>query len=109
VSHCRPLNAMLCLHRDGPGRGNGLGRGLGVGVDLGVGVVVGLGVAVIVGVGVAVGLGVGPVTHSVILTLSTRQPAAGLLLSVAMRHRSATLWPAAAGGKLTVVVMNPPE
>ena len=27
----------------------------------------------------------------------------------AMRHRSATLWPAAEGGKLTVVVMNPPE
>jgi hypothetical protein len=73
VSHCRWPNAMACLHRDGIGRGIGLGRGLGVGVDL----------------GVAVGLAVGPVTHCAILTVSTLQPAAGLLLSVAMRHRSA--------------------
>jgi hypothetical protein len=76
-------------------------------VAVGVAVEVGLGVTVAVGVGVGVGVGVA--TQSMILIVSIRQPAAALLLSLASRHRSTMFWPAAAEGRLTVVVINPPE
>lgn len=105
----------------GVGRGSGFGRILGVGVGRGVvvGVEVGLDVALTVAVGVvvgvnvgveaAVGLGVGVVMHWVILIVSSLQPVPPLLLSVAIRHRRTMFWPAAAAGRLSVVLMNPPE
>jgi hypothetical protein len=68
-----------------------------------------VGTGVTVAVGVGVGVGVGVATQSMILIVSMRQPAAVLLLSLASRHRSAMFWPAAAEGRLTVVVINPPE
>jgi hypothetical protein len=73
------------------------------------GVAVGVGLGVTVAVGVGVGVGVAVATQSMILTVSMRQPAAELLLSLASRHRSTMFWLAAAEGRLTVVVINPPE
>ena len=59
-------------------------------VAVGVNVAVGVGVNVAVGVAVAVavGVGVGAAGHSVILTVSRRQPAYETLLSLPIRHRS---------------------
>src|SRR5437763_17181768 len=48
-------------------------------------------------------------TRPVIVTVSMRHPTAALPLSVPHRQRSCTFWPAAEGGRVTVVVMNPPE
>jgi hypothetical protein len=87
------------------GVGVTLGEAVGVGVDVGVAVGVGLGVAV----GVGVGVGVPGAMQSLILIVSMRQPAAESLLSVPKRQRSTMFWPAAVDGRLTVVVMNPPE
>src|SRR5215471_9430485 len=42
-------------------------------------------------------------------TVSTNQPVLVTLLSVPQRQRSWTGWPAAAAGRLTMVVMKPPE
>lgn len=78
-----------------------------MGLGVGTGVTVTEGVAV--GVAVGVGVGVGVATQSMILIVSMRQPVAELLLSLASRHRSTMSWPAAAEGRLTVVVINPPE
>jgi hypothetical protein len=38
-----------------------------------------------------------------------RQPSLAMLVSLPMRNRSTTLWPAAEAGRLTVVVTNPLE
>jgi hypothetical protein len=43
------------------------------------------------------------------VTLSMRQPSFAMLLSLPIRNRSTTLWPAEAAGRLTVVVTNPLE
>jgi hypothetical protein len=45
----------------------------------------------------------------VTLTPSMRQPCTATLLSLPIRQRSTMLWPAAAAGRLTVVVTNPLE
>jgi hypothetical protein len=45
----------------------------------------------------------------VTLTLSIRHPFRETLKSLPIRNRSTTLWPAAAAGRLTVVVTNPAE
>jgi hypothetical protein len=41
--------------------------------------------------------------------LSIRQPGRPTELSLPIRQRRATVWPAAAGGRFTVVVTNPLE
>jgi hypothetical protein len=38
-----------------------------------------------------------------------RQPVPATEVSLPIRQRSTTLWPAAAGGRLTVVVTKPPD
>jgi hypothetical protein len=64
-----------------------------------------------VGVPVAVGVGLGPIvgdghgTGATTVIVSTRQPIPATVQSLPMRKRSRTLWPAAALGKLAVVVM----
>ena len=50
-----------------------------------------------------------PQVRRVTLTLSMRQPWFETLTSLPIRKRSTTLWPAAAAGRLTVVVTNPLE
>ena len=90
--------------------------GVEVGVRVAVGVGVGVKVAVAVGValGLAVGVGVGvpdeqQTKPAVTVTLSTLQPVRDIELSEHMRQRSFTCWPMPAAGKLTVVVVKPPE
>jgi hypothetical protein len=104
---------------------------LGVGVDVAVGVGVILAVAVAVTVGVALGVFVGVAVgdgledivavgvavgvplncDSVTLTLSMRQPSLAPVTSLASRQRRRTGGPTKNGpvGRVTVVVMNPPE
>ena len=94
---------------EGVAVGVAVGEAVAVGVDVGVTLGVTVGVALGVTVAVAVGVGVGVATQSIILIVSMRQPVAELLLSLASRHRSTMVWPAAAEGRLTVVVINPPE
>ena len=96
---------------EGVAVGVAVGEAVAVGVDVGVtlGVTVGVALGVTVAVAVGVGVGVGVATQSMILIVSMRQPVAKSLLSLASRQRSTIVWPAAAEGRLTVVVINPPE
>jgi hypothetical protein len=92
-----------------------VGVAVAVWVGVAVGVFVGVGVGVFVGVGVAVGVlvgvfvGVAAAGHGKPVIVSIRTPIPALLLSVAIRHLSWMLCPLAAAGRLTVVVMYPPE
>ena len=81
------------------------GVGLPVGVPVAVPVGVAVAVPVAVGVGVAVGVPVGPPPHGMPVIVSTLTPTPATLLSVAILHFSLMLWPLAAAGRFTVVVM----
>ena len=74
-----------------------------MGIGLGVGVGVAEGVGVIGGVGVSQGTS----AHSLILTVSTRQPSPEPVVSLTIRQRSISFGPA--NGMVTTVVMKPPE
>lgn len=80
------------------------------GGGVGVGVLTGVGAGVGVGVGTTVGVGVGATApqHDLELTVtvSTRHPVPETLESDAIRKRSRMGCPAAAAGRLTVVVTN---
>jgi hypothetical protein len=58
-------------------------------------------------VGVGVGVGVPLKWHQTALVVSTRQPSLEPLLSLAIRQRRTAL--PSSGGRLTIVVMKPPE
>jgi hypothetical protein len=83
----------------------------GVPVGVAVGVLVGVPVAVPVGVlvGVFVGVGVPAVPHGMFEIVSTLTPVAETLLSDAILHFRLIIWPLAAAGSITVVVIYPPE
>jgi hypothetical protein len=93
------------------GRGVAVGvlAGVFVGVALGETVAVTVAVAVAVGVGVAVAVAVGVPEkwHQTTLAVSTRQPSLDPVLSLAMRQRSTPL--ISSPGRVTTVVMKPPE
>jgi|SRR6187401_3197336 len=76
--------------------------GVAVGVAVAVPVDVGVGVA---GVPVGVAVGVPPPAHGKPVIVSTLTPTPATLLSVAILHFSLMLWPLAAAGRFTVVVM----
>src|SRR3954451_12875477 len=75
-----------------------------VGVAVAVAVAVPVGVDVGVLVAVPVGVGVPPL-HGMLLIVSTLTPTAATLLSDAILHLRLMVWPLAAAGRFTVVVM----
>src|SRR6478735_8629874 len=92
--------------------GVGVNVAVTVGVGVNVAVAVGVKVAVAVGVNVAVAVGVGlagQVPGWETTTLSILQPSTPVLVSLPMRQRRTTFCPAAAAGRVTVVVMKPAE
>jgi len=100
----------------GVGRGRGVALGVAVAVGVGLGVIVGVTDAV--GVGVIGGVdpqgGVGPPwlgigSHHIILTVSTRQPSPKTVLSLTILQRRIISGPHVTTGRLTVVVIKPPE
>jgi hypothetical protein len=74
-----------------------------------VAVAVPVGVFVGVFVAVPVGVGVPPIPHGMFVIVSTLTPVAETLLSDAILHLRLIVWPPAAAGSITVVVMYPPE
>jgi hypothetical protein len=89
----------------------GVAVGVEVLVDVAVGVLVGVAVfvGVLVGVFVNVGVGVAPAAQGNPKIVSILTPTPAVLLSVAIRHLRRIFCPLAAGGRLTVVKIYPPE
>jgi hypothetical protein len=97
---------LVILDAGGAAVGLGDGEGVGEGLGLGLGEGEGLGLGLAVGGGGVVGGGVvgGALTQSFSVTESMRQPEPPTLTSLPIRQRSWTVWPAAAGGRVTVTV-----
>jgi hypothetical protein len=95
AGHGLPASNVPSAIRSVPGAHVGDGDGVGATLPLGDADGVGLGDGV-------------PPAHPVTLTLSTLQPSCETELSAHILQRTLTCWPAAAAGRLTVVVWKPP-